>query len=158
MPLRKKLASDCSTFSGGVDFALAEAGAQLFHGDVDVDHFVGALEEVVGDGLADDGVGGAVDGVVQRLKVLDVDGGHHVDAGVEQVEHVLIALAVLAAGDVGVGQLIHDHGVGMAGQDGVHVHLLELDAAVGNHAQGHDFEVANLRPRSPRVRAVPPGR
>ena len=59
----------------GVDFALAQAGAQLFDGDVDVDDFVGALEEAVGNGLANDGVGGAIDGVVQRFEMLDVDRG-----------------------------------------------------------------------------------
>ena len=36
-----------------VDLSLAQAGAQLVDGDVDVDHFVGALEEAVGNGLAD---------------------------------------------------------------------------------------------------------
>ena len=141
--MRKKLASDCSTFSGGVNLALAQARPQLVHGHVDVHHFVGALEEVVGNGLADDGVGGAVDGVVQRLQVLDVHRRHHVDAGVQQLQHIFVALAVLAAGNVGVGQLVHHHGVGMAGQDGVHVHLFQVDAAVGNHALGHDLQVAD---------------
>ena len=51
----------------GVDLALAESVAKLVDGDIDVDHFVGALEEAVGNGFADDGVGGAVDGVVQRF-------------------------------------------------------------------------------------------
>ena len=111
-----------------------QARAQLVHRHVDVDHFVGALEKAVGDGFADDGVGGAVDRVVQRFKVLDVDGGHHVDAGIEQLQHIFVALAVLAAGHVGVRQLVHDHGVGMAGEDRVHVHLFQLDAAIGNHA------------------------
>ena len=132
-------------FFGGVDLALAEAVAQFVHRDVDIDHFVGALEKAVGNGLADDGVGGTIDGIVQRLEVLDVDRGHHVDAGVEQLEHIFVALAVLAAGDVGVGQLVDHHGVGMTLEDGVDIHFLQFDAAVGNDAQGNDFEIANAR-------------
>ena len=30
------------------------------------------------------------------------------------------------------------------GEDGVDVHLLQLDAAIGNHALGNNFEIANL--------------
>ena len=75
--------------------------------------------------------------------MLDVDGGHDVDAGVEQLQHVFVALAVLAAGNVGVGQLVDDDGMGMAGEDGVHVHLFQVDAAIGNHALGNDFEIAD---------------
>jgi hypothetical protein len=33
----------------------------------------------------------------------------------------------------------------MAGQDGVHVHLFQVDAAVGNHALGHNLQVADAR-------------
>ena len=99
-------------FFGGIDFSLAETVAQLVDGDVDVDDFVGAAEQAVGDGFANDRAGGAGDGVVERLKVLDVDGGHDVDAGVEQFEHIFVALAVARAGNVGVGQLVDDAQVG----------------------------------------------
>jgi hypothetical protein len=33
----------------------------------------------------------------------------------------------------------------MAGQDGVHIHLFQVDAAIGNHALGHNLEVADAR-------------
>ena len=77
--------------------------------------------------------------------MLDVHGRHHVDAGVEQFEDVLVAFAVLAAGNVGVRQFVDDDGVGMAGEDSVDVHLFKLDAAIGNHALGNDLQVADLR-------------
>jgi len=32
----------------------------------------------------------------------------------------------------------------MAGQDGVHVHLFQIDFTVGNHALGHNLKIANL--------------
>ena len=115
-----------------VDLSLPQTVAQLVHGDVDVHHFVGALEKAVGNGFADGRVRGAVDGVVQRFKVLDVDRGHHVDAGVQQLQHIFIALAILAAGHIGVGQLVHDHGLRVARDDRVHVHLFQIHAAIGN--------------------------
>ena len=76
--------------------------------------------------------------------MLDVDGRHHVDAGVQQFQHIFVALAVLAARHVGVRKLVDDHRVWMAREDGVDVHLFELDAAIGNHALRNDLQVANL--------------
>ena len=58
--------------------------------------------------------------------MLDVDGGHHIDTGVEQVQHVLVALAVSRPRHVGMRQLIHDAGVGMPREDGIEVHLLKV--------------------------------
>ncbi len=63
---------------------------------------------------------------------------------IEQFQHIFVALAILAAGHIGVRQLVHDHRVRMAGEDRVDVHLFQLDAAIGNHAQRNDFEIANL--------------
>ena len=83
---------------------------------------------------------------------------HHVDAGVEQLEHIFVALAVLAAGHVGVGQFVDDDSVRMTGEDRVDVHLFEINAAVGNDALGNDFEVADLRRRFPCGRAFQQGR
>ena len=93
---------------GPVDLAFAQPVAQLLDRDVDVDDFVGALEERVGHRFAHAHAGDLGDRVVQRLEVLDVDGGHHVDAGVEDLEHVLVALLVAAARHVGVRQLVDD--------------------------------------------------
>jgi hypothetical protein len=117
--------------------------AELVDGDVDVDDFVGALEQAVGDGLADGGAGRAVDGVVERFEVLDVDGGHDVDAGVEQLEHVFVALAVACCRERWCGRARRRRRFGMAGEDGVDVHLLEADGAIGDDALRDDFEVAD---------------
>ena len=107
--------------------------AQLVHSQVDVHHFVGALEKAVGNGLADGRVRRAVDGVVQRFQMLNVHRGHHVDAGIQQFQHVFVPLAVLAAGNVGVRQLVHDHRLRMPRDDRVHIHLFQVHAAIGNH-------------------------
>jgi hypothetical protein len=62
--------------------------------------------------------------------MLDVERGEDVDAGVEDLGHVLIALDVAAAGHVGVGELV-DHGEAWpALQDAVDIHLVEDAVAI----------------------------
>ena len=68
----------------------------------------------------------------------------HIDAGVEQFEHILVALAVLAAGNVGVGKLVNDHDLRMPREDCVDIHLPQIDATIRDHALRYDFEIANL--------------
>ena len=84
-----------------------------------------------------------LDGVVQRLEMLDVDGGHHTDAGVEQLQDVLIALLVPAARRVGVCELVDDAERRLSRENGVEVHLLEHDAAIVDLSPGNDFEIAD---------------
>jgi hypothetical protein len=62
----------------------------------------------------------------ERLEVVHVDGGEHVDAGVEQDLHVLEPLGVPGAGHVGVSEVIDDGEFGAMGQHGVEIHLREL--------------------------------
>ena len=86
----------------------------------------------------------ALDDVVEGLEVLDVDGGDHVDPGGQEGVDVLPALGVAGAGDVGVGQFVDEGDVGVAGQDGVQVHLLEAGAPVVEDLAGDDLEVGQL--------------
>ncbi len=104
-------------------------------------------------GRADDGIrhrlplrdaGDLLDDVVERLQVLDVHRGDHVDAGVEQLVDVLPALLVARAGHVRVRELVDERDLGMARQDRVQVHLLEGGAAVRQRCPRDDLEVADL--------------
>jgi len=54
---------------------------------------------------------------------------------------VFIALAVAAAGDVGVGELINEDDAGAAGEDGVNIHLFERSALVIDFLAGNGFEL-----------------
>ena len=110
---------------GGVDVAVGHPPAQRLGRHVDQLDLVGGADDLVGDRLPLLDAGDALDDVVERLEVLDVDGGDDVDAGVEQLLDVLPALLVARAGDVGVGQLVDEDDLRAAGQDGVEVHLLE---------------------------------
>ena len=48
----------------------------------------------------------------------------------EDLLHVLVALAVLAAGNIRVRQFVHQDHLRTPGEDGVHVHLLENGALI----------------------------
>ena len=123
---------------GLVDLARAQAREQRLGAEVDEDDLVGPAEHRVGDGLAHAGSAELGDLVVERLEVLDVDGGEHVDAGVEQVLDVLVALLVLEARRVGVRQLVDQRHLRRASQDGGEVHVGQVGPAVGHAPLGDD--------------------
>jgi hypothetical protein len=70
------------------------------------------------------------DHIVEALDVLDIDRGVDVDAMIEQFLDVEVALGMAAAGCVGVGELVDQRDLRMAGDEGVEVHLLERLASV----------------------------
>ena len=76
--------------------------------------------------------------------MLNVDGGDDVDAGVEELVDVLVAFGVARPGRVGVGELVDEHQLGAAGEDGVDVHLLEHRVAVLQPPTGHHRQVSKL--------------
>ncbi len=80
------------------------------------------------------------DDVVQALDVLDIDRRVDVDAVVEQLLDVEIALGVAAAGRVGVGELVDQHDLRTPRDDGVEVHLLERAALVLDVPARDDLE------------------
>ena len=133
---------------GRVDVAVGQPATQRLGRGVDELDLVRGPDHGVGDRLALRDAGDLGDDVVQRLQVLDVDGGDDIDPGLEDLLDVLPALLVARARDVGVGELV-DQGHGrMAGDDRVGVHLLDSNTAVF-HAWSPDT-------RSPCV-ASPPG-
>ena len=77
--------------------------------------------------------------------MLDVDGGNHVDAGVEQLEDVFVPFLVRGSRRVRVGQLIDDRELRTTFLDGLQVHLLQGDAAVLDLALGQLLDVADAR-------------
>ena len=72
--------------------------------------------------------------------MLDVERGVDVDPRAEQLLDVLPALGVARAGRVGVRELVDQDEIGIAGQGGVQVELLELGAAVLHRAARQGLE------------------
>ena len=117
---------------------------------IDVDDLVGLGQDGIRQPFPDLDAHGALDDVVEALEMLDVHGRDDVDPRGEDVLNVLVSLRVPAAGDVGVGQLVDERDLRLAGEDGVHVHLFHGDAAIFLPAPGDDFqpagELGDLRP------------
>ena len=115
---------------GQVHPALPQALQQDVGGDIDQLDFVGPLEHGIGQRLAHGDAGDLRHHIIEALDVLHVERGVDIDAGIEQFEHVLPALAVPAAGGVGMGQLIHENEPRLPRQRGVEVELLQYAALV----------------------------
>ena len=97
-------------------------------------HFVGH-RFMLGD------AGDLLDNVVDRLQMLDVDGGDDVDAGVEQIFDVLPALLVLRSWHVGVGEFVDKRHLRGTRNHRGGVHLGERRVPVGHRLARDDFQV-----------------
>lgn len=77
--------------------------------------------------------------------MLDIQGGNDIDSGSEDFLDVFIALAVLAAGNIGVGKFVHENDLRITGKNGVDVHFFKFGALVEDLAArnvlklGHEF-------------------
>ena len=125
---------------GNVDLAFLEPLDQVVRGKVDELDGVGAVEHRIRYGLAHAYVGDLRDDVVEALDVLDIDRGVDVDAAIEQLFDVEIALGMTTAGRVGMGKLVDQGDLGPPGNHGVEVHLLEPLIFVLETPAGNDLE------------------
>ena len=137
----EKIVEGLMDFVLRVDVAALHAALEGLGSEIDHDGFVGHGGNPVGDGFADGDSGDAADGGREAFHVLDVQGGEHIDFGGENFLDVFVALAVLAAGDVGVSKFVDEDDGGTAGDDGVDVHLFEEGAFVFDFAEWDLFEL-----------------
>ena len=106
---------------GRIHIAVREPAPQRLWCDVDQLDLVGGADDLVGHFLLLLDTGDLRDDIVQALQMLNVDRGYHRDAGVEKLLDVLPAFGVLAARGVRVGELVDEHYLRVAGQDGRYV-------------------------------------
>ncbi len=130
-----------------VHVAVGHAPPQRFRRHVDQLDLIGSAHEGIGHGLPLGDAGDSLDDVVERLEVLHVDGGHHVDPRGEQLLHVLPALRVPHAGGVGVRQFVDERDCGTTGEHRVEVHLGERGLAMSDVHPRYDLEIADLLAR-----------
>ena len=86
----------------------------------------------------------ALDHVVQRLEVMDVDRRDHVDAGGEELIDILPTMRVARPGGVRVRELVDHRDLRTTGQNRVDVHLLGR-TAIGIAPARRDLQTAGLR-------------
>ncbi len=120
---------------GHIDLALLQASDQFARRQIDQHDVVQPIEHAIRHGLADAHAGDAHHHIVEAFQMLDVDRGPDVDAGVQQLHHILPAPLMAAARCIAVGQFIHQHQRRMPCQHGIQVHLLQGVAVVGHFLQ-----------------------
>src|SRR5262249_34677632 len=108
-----------------IDLAVLEPLDQILRRDVDELDRIGAIEDRIGHRLAYADMSDLSDDVVKTLNVLNVECGVDIDAVVEQLLDIKIALGVPAAGGVGVRKLICHDKRGTPRQNRVEVHFVE---------------------------------
>ena len=124
-----------------VDVAPAETVLQGLRGQVHHDGFVGHQRDPVGHGLTHGDAGNGLDGRDQAFHVLDVQGGDDVNLGGEDLLHVFVSFAVLAAGDIGVRKLVDEGHLRVSRENRLDVHLLKDGSAIFELAPGDGFEL-----------------
>jgi hypothetical protein len=75
------------------------------------------------------------------LQMLDVHRRQHINAGIQQLKYIFVALAMFAALDIRMGQLVDQRNLRLARQDRVYIHLFKLRAFVFDRFPGHDLEL-----------------
>ena len=130
-----------------VDLSFLEALDQIVGRQIDQFDGVGAVEHGIRHRLAHAHMRDLRDHVIQAFDVLDVDGRVDVDAAAQQLFDVEIALGMTAARRIGVGELVDQHDLRPAGDDGVEVHLLEPLALVFDAPARDDLEAFQQRLR-----------
>ena len=108
---------------------------QIFRFSVDQHNTVGAVKHGIGDSLARGCAGDGGDGIAQALDVLYAEGGIHVNAGSQQLSHVLMALGMAAACRVGVSQMIDQKELRPAGECCVEIQLARSSLRGGQNLQ-----------------------
>ena len=129
-----------------VDLAVLEPLDQVLRGKVDEFDIVGAVDDRIRHRFPDPDTGDAGNDVVQTLDMLDVERAVHVDAGRQEFLDIEVALRMPAAGCVGVRQLVHQHELGSARENGVEVHLVHRAATI---LDGLATEPCPIPPRAP---------
>ena len=143
--MRKNCSDRARRLLGHVDLALLQTLQQLRRRQVHHLDLAGLVQHAVGHRLADRDAGDLRHHVVQTLEVLDVHRGVDVDAGGQQLLDVVVALGMARAGRVGVRQLVHQRELGSPRQHGIHVHLGQRGAAIGDLPARDHLELGQQR-------------
>ena len=113
-----------------IDLAIREPRPQLLRREIDQDDLVRHVEHRIRHRLAHHDAGDLLHRVAAAFDVLNIQRGEDVDAGLEQLDDILITFWVARTGSVCVRQFIDHREARMPEQDRVEIHLGERRAAV----------------------------
>ena len=128
-----------------VDFAFFETLDQIVGREVDQLHRVGAIEYRVRYRLAHANMRDLRDDVVQAFDVLNIDGRIDVDAMLQYLFDVEIALGMPAAFCIGMGKLVDQCDLRPARDDRVNIHFRQRSALVFDLTARNKFEALHQR-------------
>ena len=123
-----------------VDAPLAQPLQEDVRRDIHQLDLVVPLEDCIRHRLTHGHAGDLCHHIIEAFDVLHVERGVHVDAGVQQLEHILPALAVAAARGVGVRELIDQDERRLPRQRTVEVEFLQDASLVVDCTTGEDGE------------------
>ena len=119
----------------GLLLAIDLAAFQPFHqfGRLDIHdlHLIGPVKDRIRNPLPDGDAGDGGHRIVQTFNMLHIDGGIDIDAGLQQLVHILIALFMPGAGGVAVGQFVHQNEPGLSLQRPVQIKFPKENIPVG---------------------------
>ena len=118
---------------------------QIVGREVDQFYRVGAIEHCVRYRLAHANMRDLRDDVVQALDVLNIDGRVDVDAVLQYLFDVEIALGVPAALRIGMRELVDEDDLRPAGNDRIEIHFRQRSALVFDLTTRNDFEALHQR-------------
>ena len=118
-----------------IDLAGLKARQQFIGRHIHQNQLIGVVQHGVGHGLVDADAGDGTDRAVQAFQVLHIERCPDVDAGVQQLLHILPALGVARTGCVAVGQFVQQQHLGFGLQGCVNIKLQQHLAPVGHFLQ-----------------------
>ncbi|MNM69074.1 hypothetical protein D3C81_806600 [compost metagenome] len=143
--LTEKVLDGTFGLTGDIHLAFIQTLAQIVRRQVNQHHLGGFVEHVIGHGFTYPYPGHAADHVVQAFQMLYVDGGQHVDTGIQQLFDILPALRMARAMGVAVRQLVHQDQCRVASQCSVEIKLLYHSAAILNALLRQQIQPAQQR-------------
>ena len=97
-----------SAFLSAVRIRLLSAFDQLLRLDIHQLHLIRSVKNAVGNPFSDSDTGNRIHNVIETLDVLHIDSGIDIDAAVQQLLHILIALQMTGACGIFMSQFIDD--------------------------------------------------
>ena len=113
-----------------VNLPVLQALSQFLRRNVYQLHLSGIIKNIVRDSFIYPHMGNGCHDVMKALQVLHIDRGVHVDSGVQQLNHILVALFVTAALGIGMGQLIHQNQIRPSHKGRIQVKFLQDDSLI----------------------------